>query len=81
MFIEKKKSLFIKNNIPSKKAVSNRATTTSVADPVVVSVITKNAINNGALANVPVNYTLSNITQDAIVTDSNGRGEIYPRLM
>jgi len=32
------------------------------------------------LANVPVNYTLSNITQDAIVTDSNGRGEIYPRM-
>merc|ERR1712112_741077 len=55
-------------------------TTTVAADPVVVTVITKNATNNKALTNVQVNYTLSNQTQDSIVTDSNGRGEIYPRM-
>merc|ERR1712112_447917 len=55
-------------------------TTTVAADPVVVTIITKNATNNEALSNVQVNYTLSNQTQDSIVTDSNGRGEIHPRM-
>jgi len=55
-------------------------TTTTTTDPVVVTVITKNATNNEALSNVQVNYTLSNQTQDSIVTDSNGRGEIHPRM-
>jgi len=55
-------------------------TTTVGADPVVVTVITKNATNNKALSNVQVNYTLSNQTKDSIVTDSNGRGEIHPRM-
>merc|ERR1712112_708468 len=49
-------------------------------DPVVVTVITKNATNNEALSNVQVNYTLSNQTQDSIITDSNGQGEIHPRM-
>jgi len=49
-------------------------------DPVLVSVFTMNAINNKALSNVRVNYTMSNRTQDTITTDSNGRGEISPRV-
>ena len=75
------------NNYPTQAPTTTTTTTptptttTAAADPVVVTVITKNAINNGALANVPVDYTLSNVTQDSIVTDGNGRGEIYPRLM
>merc|ERR1712025_326501 len=59
---------------------AEEAPTAVGADPVVVTVITKNATNNKALGNVHVNYTLSNQTQDSIVTDSNGRGEIYPRM-
>merc|ERR1719300_1829416 len=67
-------------NIYPTPAPTTTTTTTPAPDPVVVSVITKNAINNGAVANVQVDYTISNQTQDTIVTDSNGQGEIYPRM-
>ena len=61
-------------------------TSSTTIDPVMLNVITKNAINNEVLANVPVNYTLSNMhthmpsmTEDTIITNNNGQGEIYPR--
>ena len=57
------------------------SSTTPGIDQVVVNIITKNAINNGVLGNVHVNYTFSNSTQHGeIITDSNGRANIYPRL-
>ena len=43
-----------------------------------VTVITKNAINNKFLSDVHVKYTMSNMTEDTIITNINGRGEIYP---
>ena len=46
-----------------------------------VTVSTKNAIYNECLANVHVKYTMSNMTEDTIITNINGRGEIYPRYL
>ena len=46
---------------PTTTTTTTPTTTTTATDPVVVTVITKNAINNRALTNVPVNCNISNL--------------------